>query len=129
MILPEGRHKSGMPYRWINLGDIALTPLPPDIAKMIMNRPRSARGTNGSDLGDTATILQGVPEGERDDTLFRWACRLRRQIGDGGRRVVELAVLEAQPIAARRSLLIKRSARLSRLGSKITAIEYPTLDD
>ena len=62
VILPEGRHKSGAPYRWVNWGDIASTPLPPDIANMIMNRPRSTSGTNGSDLGDTATILQGVPE-------------------------------------------------------------------
>jgi hypothetical protein len=60
-----------------------------------MNRPSSFSGGMSGDLADTATILQGVPEGERDDTLFRWACRLRRQLGDGGRRIVELAVLDA----------------------------------
>ena len=95
VILPEGKHKSGTEYRWVNWDTQPPTPLPPDIATMLMNRPQSARAGSNGDLGDTETILQGVPEGERDDTLFRWACRLRRQLGDGGRRIVELAVLEA----------------------------------
>jgi hypothetical protein len=66
------------------------------MASLIINRP-SAAGNGGvsGDLASTATIHQGVPEGERDDTLFRWACRLRRQVGDDGRRIVELAVLDA----------------------------------
>ena len=61
---------------------------------MIMSRPSASNGSS-SDLASTADILNGVPEGERDDTLFRWACRLRRQLGDGARRIVELAVLDA----------------------------------
>jgi hypothetical protein len=32
VILPKGRHKSGMPYHWSNWGDITSTPLPVDIA-------------------------------------------------------------------------------------------------
>jgi replicative DNA helicase len=95
VILPEGKHKSGVPYRWINYEDQP-TPLPPDIANMIINRPSvSSNGGASNDLASTATILNGVPEGERGDTLFRWACRLRRQVGDEGRRIVELAVLDA----------------------------------
>ena len=43
-------------------------------------RPRSSRA---------------FPEGERDDTLFREACRLRRQLGDGARRAVEILILHA----------------------------------
>jgi hypothetical protein len=96
VILPEGKHKSGVPYRWLNWEIQAPTPLPPDIAQMIMNRPSvSSNGLTGGDLASTADILMGVPEGERDETLFRWACRLRRQVGDDGRRIVELAVLDA----------------------------------
>jgi hypothetical protein len=95
VILPEGTHKSGMPYRWLNLDVLPAYELPADVAKMILERSKSAGGGFSGDLADTATILQGVPEGERDDTLFRWACRLRRQLGDDGRRIVELAVLDA----------------------------------
>ena len=65
---------------------------------MIMNRPASSAGGLSDDLASTADILNGMPEGERDDVLFRWACRLRRQVGDDGRRIVELAVLD---VAAR----------------------------
>jgi putative DNA primase/helicase len=95
VVLPESRHKSGVPYRWINLDVIPPSQLPADIAKMILDRPAASSNGMSGDLADTATILQGVPEGERDDTLFRWACRLRRQVGDDGRRIVELAVLDA----------------------------------
>jgi len=71
------------------------TPLPPDIATSIMNRPAGSANGLSDDLASTAEILNGMPEGERDDVLFRWACRLRRQVGDDGRRIVELAVLDA----------------------------------
>ena len=125
MILPEDKHKSGVPYRWINLDVLPPTPLPSDIATMIMARPAASNGSSG-DLASTAEILNGVPEGERDETLFRLACRLRRQLGDDSRRIVELAIVDAAATASRRSQLIKRCARLSRLGGKITAIEYLT---
>lgn len=42
---------------------------------------------------DPATILAGIPEGKRDDTLYRYACRLRAQ---GLERIeAEALVLEA----------------------------------
>jgi putative DNA primase/helicase len=94
VVLPESRHKSGTHYRWINWEEQP-TLLPPDIISMIMSKPASSGGGMTGDLGSTSDILMGVPEGERDDVLFRFACRLRRQVGDDGRRIVELAVLEA----------------------------------
>jgi hypothetical protein len=39
VILPEGTHKSGVPYRWINLETMLPSELPADIAKMILTRP------------------------------------------------------------------------------------------
>jgi putative DNA primase/helicase len=94
VILPEASHKSGGSYRWINWQDQPV-PLPPDIAAAIMSAPAAPSSSMGSDLPDTSTILQGVPEGQRDDVLFREACRLRRQLGDGARRAVEILILEA----------------------------------
>jgi hypothetical protein len=42
---------------------------------------------------DTAEILEGLPEGERDDALFRLACKLRRT--DVPREMTERLILEA----------------------------------
>jgi len=42
-----------------------------------MSGSRAAMPPNGARV-DTAQVLQGVPEGERDNALFRLACKLRR---------------------------------------------------
>jgi putative DNA primase/helicase len=94
VMLPESRHISGAPYRWVNLDTMPATELPADVAKLILNAPKSARGGGlGGGLGSTADILNGVPEGERDDRLFRLACRIRRQTDSY--RLTQLAVFDA----------------------------------
>jgi len=82
VILPESNHISGGTYHWENWGQ-PTTPLPPDILESL--RPGAGGGSSTGDLPDTDSILQGVEEGARDDTLFRAACRWRRQLGDNGR--------------------------------------------
>jgi D5 N terminal like/Primase C terminal 1 (PriCT-1) len=52
-------------------------------------------GSYASAPPDTDDILDGVPEGERDETLFRLACRLRRQLGENARKAVEYLILKA----------------------------------
>ena len=80
VILPEGRHKSGVPYRWINLDVLSPSPLPPDIVSMIMNRPTGSTGVYTSAGGfDISCVLSGLPQGERNDAIFRFCCWLRRQ--------------------------------------------------
>lgn len=94
VILPEASHISGGEYQWLNLDEgVPPATAPLDLLQSI--RRQGAGGTTGPDLEDTSTILQGVPEGKRDDTLFRLACRLRRQLGDGARSAVELLILQA----------------------------------
>lgn len=96
VILAPGSHISGGFYQWRNWG-ATIDPLPDDVATSI----RDAGVTTQADreaLADSSSILDGVPEGKRDDTLFRWACRLRRQHAsdaDGGRAVVTQLVLAA----------------------------------
>lgn len=92
IILPEAEHITGGIYTWKNWGT-PLAPLPADILQMLLRTSGTSAGS--SDLADTSTILQGVPEGERDNVLFKLACRLRRQLGDGARSAVELLVLQA----------------------------------
>ena len=66
--------------------------MPADVLQSI--RSRSGDGVRDG-RPDTDDILDGVPEGERDETLFRLACRLRRQLGDNARKAVEHLILRA----------------------------------
>lgn len=92
VVLPEGEHFSGGRYAWVNWGERPVL-MPPDVVSDL-SRQSAANSTRG-DLPDTSEILKGVPEGRRDDELFRLACRLRRQLGDGARDIVEMAILKA----------------------------------
>lgn len=97
VILPQGTHISGGTYEWENHGT-TMDYLPTDVAESISGSRRSSGGGENDALADSASILDGVPEGQRDDTLFRWACRLRRQHendADEGRKIVTMLVLEA----------------------------------
>ncbi len=93
--LPGGKHSSTGRYEAVNPGaDVLDAPL----SLVAAVTSRSTSGTDSAPLRDAATILDGIPEGSRDDTLFRWACRLRRQHetdADGGRAVVTALVLQA----------------------------------
>jgi replicative DNA helicase len=83
VILPEGLHKSGVPYRWLNWEVQAPTELPADIAKMILDRPAVSSGGYTSAGGfDIACVLSGLPQGERNDAIFKFCCWLRRQYHD-----------------------------------------------
>ncbi|WP_182976980.1 bifunctional DNA primase/polymerase [Arthrobacter cheniae] len=88
-------HSSGARYSWQN-EEVEIIEPPLGLIESI--RGSSTRKDYSTDLKDSLSILEGIPEGERDDVLFRWACRLRRQHStdaDKGRRVVTLLVLEA----------------------------------
>ena len=92
VILPSSVHISGGTYTWV---DFTVEPAqaPADVLQSIS--AAAGRGQAAEDLPSTDDILNGVPEGKRDDTLFRFACRLRRQLGDGARRLITGAVLAA----------------------------------
>ena len=76
VVAPPSIHPNGKQYRWeVPISD-ELPKLPVELFKLI-----SSSGSNG-EAGlrkrfDTVRALAGVPEGERDKTCFKLACKLR----------------------------------------------------
>lgn len=92
VVLPPSDHASGRPYEWLRGGSQTLAEMTPELVEAIRTGGKS--DGRGERLPDAARILAGVPEGERDDTLFRWACQLRRTLNDD-RGLIELLILQA----------------------------------
>ncbi|MFJ9317232.1 bifunctional DNA primase/polymerase [Pimelobacter simplex] len=71
-------HKSGGVYSFRDLS-VPVVDLPPDVLSVLLSGSSSTAGgsttANGQDLSD---VIAGVPEGERDNALFRACCRWRR---------------------------------------------------
>lgn len=93
VILPPGSHISGGVYSWTNWG-YQIMSAPDDFV-------RSANEGGGFG-GDSSVIkelsvddfIEGIAEGSRDDTIFRMACKLRRQLSDN-RAAVTVLCLQA----------------------------------
>lgn len=74
VIAPPSLHASGKQYQWEIEPCEKLPPVPGRLLeKITAARIRDAARTRF----DTARALEGVPEGQRDDTIFRLACKLR----------------------------------------------------
>ena len=95
VILAPGNHVSGGQYRWRNFEDAVLADLPRDVVQNILQKKqKNTVGQPGR--FDTVNVLEGIPEGSRDDTLFRWACKERRRYeneADGGREAITILAL------------------------------------
>lgn len=87
IVVPPSRHLSGAKYRWLN--ELPLATPPADLVTDLQTK----KSGGSSDLPATKDILKGIPEGKRDDVLFRAACRWRRQLKD--KAAVTTLVLEA----------------------------------
>lgn len=92
VVLPPSDHVSGRRYEWQAGGSVVLAEMPPELVEAIRTGGKS--DGRGERLPDAARILAGVPEGERDDTLFRWACQLRRTLNDD-RGLITLLITQA----------------------------------
>ncbi len=75
VVLPPSRHNTGALYHWtVPPTQAQLPPLPPWVNAM------AATDRDGQDRGPIAVsrlFADGIPEGERDSTLFRVAAKLR----------------------------------------------------
>lgn len=90
VLLPPSDHASGGVYTWES--DVATAEAPEDLVDDLKRR---GRGTGSGELRDDESILQGVPEGQRDDVLFRACCRWRRLHKDSYTAVRLLALAAA----------------------------------
>lgn len=101
IVIEPALHISGGTYNWLNWGHPIAEAPKALVDAIVGHRGGSSGGVLGAGgfgsaagLSDTDEILAGVKEGSRDDTLFRLACRLRRQLNDS-RMAVETLVLAA----------------------------------
>ena len=90
VILPPSIHPNGKTYRWEVPLNGDLPKLPVELFKLITS---SGSGQDTRERFNTAQALAGVPEGQRDETLFRLACKLRS--ADIPRDMAEALILEA----------------------------------
>jgi len=91
VVAPPSIHPNGKVYKWevpIN-GELPKVPL--ELFKLISS-PASDSGNGYRERFNTAEALAGVPEGQRDETIFRTACKLRS--ADVPRDMAEALILE-----------------------------------
>jgi hypothetical protein len=108
VVAPPSIHRNGKQYRWEVPITGELPELPSELLTLITSS--APNGEHGyRERFNTAQALAGVPEGQRDDTLFRLACKLRS--ADVPRDMAESLILEAarncQPPFSEREALEK----------------------
>jgi hypothetical protein len=80
VLLPSSHHARGADYRWVDGTEGLALAVPPDWLLDLIHSPTAV--TNGSTEHsplDLDLVLAGIPAGQRDDTLWRYACRLRSE--------------------------------------------------
>jgi hypothetical protein len=81
VVAPPSLHASGRRYEWaekLSPDEVGLALCPRWLLELAGQTSKTAGGCNIRSPVNTARILAGVPEGERDEALFRLACKLRQ---------------------------------------------------
>jgi hypothetical protein len=92
VVAPPSIHPNGKTYKWEVPIDGELPKLPLELFKLIAS-PASHSDNGYRERFDTARALAGVPEGQRDETLFKFASKLRA--ADVPRNLAETLIIEA----------------------------------
>ncbi len=94
-VVAAGSVVGGVLYKVVKDLPVATLPVVPDVFKLRSRVPITAQGPRF----DTASALAGVPEGQRDQTIFKLAARLRQANvpEDAAIRLVQEAAGNCQP--------------------------------
>jgi hypothetical protein len=79
VVVPPSPHLSGHPYAWMPYGDPeeqTIAEAPTWLVELLTTPDAT---THGIGVAAFSRLMAGVPEGERDETIFRYACDLRRR--------------------------------------------------
>ncbi len=83
IVAPPSVHISGSSYEWelsSHPSDTEVVPPPEWLVEQLRNPLLTSKsGANAKERLDPAKILAGVPVGERNETMFRYFCRLREK--------------------------------------------------
>jgi len=91
VVAPPSIHPNGKQYRWEIPLNGQLPDLPGTLLDLIHSPPGGDQGPR--ERFNTTSALAGVPEGRRDETVFKLACKLRS--ADVPQQMAEDLILEA----------------------------------
>lgn len=91
VVAPPSIHPNSKTYKWEVPINSELPKLPVELFNLITSSNPNEQGAR--ERFDTAKALAGVPEGQRDETLFKLACKLRA--ADIPQGIAESLILEA----------------------------------
>lgn len=100
VVAPPSVHETGKHYQWEVPISGNLPKLPAELYRLITSGSNH-NGDGERERFDSSVVWEGIPEGQRDDELFRYACQLRsynapRDVAD--RLILEAAALCRPPL-------------------------------
>lgn len=82
VVLAPSFHASGRRYEWESTPDAVVAETPEWLRKLIDgDRGHPGAGLGGAGVDITKLMQVGVPEGERNNTVYKVACRFARKLG------------------------------------------------
>lgn len=93
VVAPPSVHISGGSYKLSHENADVLEPTS-ELVELLASKSRKSSSMSFSDalnrendfkVPSIDKLLEGIPEGERDNTIFKWACKYRRKNGENSR--------------------------------------------